>query len=489
MSPSHRGGGRAVLALAATLFALTLPSLVVLLVLAQSAAAAAPAQPPAVTVLKASPRASAGSIFVAPKFVGTVGGAGPQGPEILDGQGRTVWFDQVPADQQATDFRVQRYRGRPVLTWWQGSNHEGPGHGQGIDYIADRHYRVIATVAAGNGYDADSHEFRVTDRGTALITSYHAVPRDLSSVGGPVDGSVYDGIVQEVDVASGRVLLEWHSLDHVPLTDSYAVVAPTPGTPYDYFHINAVNVGEDGDLLVSARHTWTVYDLDRRTGAIRWQLGGKRSDFDLGPGVQFSWQHNALPAGRHTLRIFDNASNGTPTLPASRVIWVRLDRRRHAATLVRSLTHPDGLSAPSQGNAQDLGGGRTFVGWGQLGRFSELDRAGNLLFDAQLAAGYDTYRAYRFAWDGQPLDGPDATLVRSGATATVHASWNGASRVARWLVLGRAHRGWHASVLGQAAWNGLDTAISVPARANVQALVALDGSGHRIGRVAIDADA
>jgi len=461
--------------------------------------------PPPLSILQAD-AAGGGYAFIAPKLVGPTA-RGPQGPEIVDGQGRPVWFNPVASeDEQATDFRVQAYRGRPVLTWWQGNSHEGPGHGQGFDYIADSSYRVIAKVAAGNGLDADSHEFRLTSRGTALITIYHTVPYDLSSLGGPADGKVYDAVVQELDVASGRVLFEWHSLDHVPLTDSYQPVPRSASAPYDYFHINAVNPDGHGGLLISARHTWTVYDLDRSSGAVRWRLGGKHSDFALGDGVQFSWQHNPLPAGRDTIRIFDNASNGTPVLPASRVIWVRLDQRRRTATLERAQIQPAGLSSPSQGNAQDLGGGRTFVGWGQLGRISELDAQGGLLFDAQLPPGFDTYRAYRARWVGTPATRPTASVAAGGGT--VHAIWNGATQVRRWVVLGdrdprgrdarRPHRSSRRArgagrqrarkglrPIAQASWNGLDTPIAIPAGfARVQ-VVALNARGYVIGSSAV----
>jgi hypothetical protein len=215
--------------------------------------------PPRVTVTKRSSLDAPGYIFIAPKQ-----GRGAQGPEIVDDLGRPVWFDQ-PASE-SNDFRVQRYGGQPVLTWWQGSSLGGSG----VDYVLSSSYHVIAALHAGNGFDADGHEFVLTPQGTALITIYHDVPYDLSSVGGPSNGEATDAIVEELDVATGHVLFEWHSLDHVPITDSYLPV----DSPYDYFHINAVNLDNDGNLLISGRHTWTVYKVDRQTGQVLWRLGG-----------------------------------------------------------------------------------------------------------------------------------------------------------------------------------------------------------------------
>lgn len=104
-------------------------------------------------------------------------------------------------------------------------------------------------VQATAGLRGDLHEFVLTPRGTALLTSYVVRRYDLRAVGGPRDGTVQDAIFQEIDLASGRLLLEWHSLDHAGLEESYA-----PATAdWDYFHINSVDLDHDGNLLVSAR--------------------------------------------------------------------------------------------------------------------------------------------------------------------------------------------------------------------------------------------
>ena len=97
-----------------------------------------------------------------------------------------MWFH--PVAQQATDFRVQTYDGEPVLTWWEGPPAAPvPGSGAGHGVIADSSYQQIATVNASFGPDtSDLHEFQLTPEGDALLTVYRIVPRDLSSIGGPV---------------------------------------------------------------------------------------------------------------------------------------------------------------------------------------------------------------------------------------------------------------------------------------------------------------
>lgn len=209
---------------------------------------------------------------------------------------------------------------------------------------------------------------------------------------------MWEGSIQEIDISTGKVIFEWHSLGKVGFEESYWPLPDSSTAAWDYIHINGVALDDDGNLLLSARHTSAVYKIDRHTGEVLWRLGGKRSDFRFGPDAQFSFQHNAVPAGHDTLRIFDNEVNPKPVLSSSRVIWLRLDPSAKTATLIRSIVHPDQLSVLSQGSVQALDNGDTFVGWGETAHFSEFDSNGRMIFDATLPKGYDTYRAYRFRW-------------------------------------------------------------------------------------------
>jgi hypothetical protein len=373
------------------------------LVGASAASAATPTSPPPVTILTSSPFVAQGGDF----FISPFGDASTyaNGPEIVNSQGDVVWFKAVPAGEEASDFRVQTYNHQPVLTFWQGTGLGGLS--TGTDYIYNDRYQQIATVNAGNGLSADGHEFLITPQNTALILSYTTATANLTSIGGPADQTVINGVVQEINIATGQVLFQWNSEDHVPFSQSEQPLPASASTPWDWFHINAVKVDTNGNLLIDARDTWTTYEVNPQSGNIIWQLGGKDSSFKLvaGPGQVldsageiFAWQHDPEALGNGVYTFFDNDSSGTPLLPYSRAVTVRLNPQNRTATLLASDNQPEGLSAPSQGNAQTIQDGNLVVGWGALPYFSEFSRSGSLLFNAEFPAGVNTYRAYQEQW-------------------------------------------------------------------------------------------
>jgi hypothetical protein len=367
-----------------------------------AAQATTPTAPPPVSILTSNGNSN-GDIFISPFGDATTYA---NGPEILDSQGNVVWFQAAPPGEEASDFRTQTYNGQPVLTWWQGTGLGGVS--SGTDYIYNDHYQQIATVNAGNGLSADGHEFLITPQNTALILSYTTATANLSSIGGPTDQTVIDGVVQEIDISTGQVLFQWNSADHVPYSQSEQPLPASSSEPWDWFHINAVHLDTDGNLLIDARDTWTTYKVDRSNGNIVWQLGGKDSSFTLQAATGqvldnaneiFAWQHDPEAIGNDEYTFFDNESSGTPNLPYSRAITVKLNEWNHTATLVSSDNQPEGLSAASQGNAQTTAEGNLFVGWGILPYISEFDPQGNLIFNAEFPAGVNTYRAYLQPWN------------------------------------------------------------------------------------------
>jgi hypothetical protein len=389
---------------------------------------------------------------------------------IVDDRGEVVWFRPL-ARRTAMNFRRQELAGAPVLTWWEGGITGGYGVGEYV--IADPSYRELRRVRAGNGYDGDLHEFLITDDGTALITIYAVVPADLSSVGGPTAGSLLESIVQEVDIASGRVLFEWRAGDHVDLAESYAAVGDEP---FDHFHVNSIDVDHDGQLLISARNTWAVYKVDRRSGAVIWRLGGKRSNLALADGAAFYWQHDARRQPDGTITLFDDGAAPAEER-SSRGIRLAIDSRASVArriTLEQQFVHPTGLLAVAMGSMQPLTDGGAFVGWGTTGAFSEFAADGSLRFDARFVGGGTSYRAYRAPWEGRPAAPPAFAVVGGpGRRVTVYASWNGATDVTAWrLSAGPTRRSLHP--IATVARTGFETAIPHRLQRGYVAVTALD---------------
>jgi hypothetical protein len=349
---------------------------------------------------------------------------------IIDTRARLVWFHPV-RDAFSANLKVVRYKGRPALAWWEGRFVRGYGYGDFV--VADNRYRQIVRIRARNGYQSDFHDIEFTPEGTVVLMIYSAVNRDLTPHGGPANAQVLDNIVQEVDLETGKVLLEWHSLDAVGLDESYRPVPRDNSRGYDYFHINSTDIDRDGHIVISARNTHAVYKIHRKTGALIWRLGGKKSSFKMGNGTRFGWQHDARMQTDGSITIFDNAA--APRLrDRSRAIVLGLDTRRMEAILRREYVHPGSLLASSQGSFQPLAEGNFLVGWGSEPYFSEYDKSGRLLMDVKFPKNVNSYRALRFSWRGRPAAKPAVAVKRRRGGAIVYASWNGATDVARWQV-------------------------------------------------------
>jgi Arylsulfotransferase (ASST) len=417
-------------------------------------------------------------LFLGPGPVSLATGSTQYGPLIIDRAGTPVWFRPLPSGLQVTNFTASEYRGEPVLVWWEGKILES-GYGQGEAVLVDRSYREITRVRAAGGRAMDLHALTLTPQGTALFTCYpESVTMDLSSMNGPKSDQVLGSIIQEVDVASGRLLWEWHGLQHIPVTDTEEPMA----APYDYLHINSIQPLSDGNLFVSARHTWAAYKLDRRTGDVIWTLGGKKSNFQMGPGAQFAWQHDAVQVSDTRLTVFDNGTNGPlKTEPQARGLELVVDESRRTATFRRAYTTADRLLPGAMGSVQILPSGNVMVGWGVDSLTSEFTADGALLYGASLPQGMYSYRGLRLPWTAAPHHAPAVAAARdtqSGA-AVLYASWNGATDVAGWEVnAGSEQR--HLRPLGIARRHGFETVIPLKHQPRFVSVTPVDRTGKRL---------
>jgi hypothetical protein len=404
---------------------------------------------------------------------------GPGGPMITDGNGDLVWFKQLSPPDVAANLRIQRFRGRRVLTWWQGGvTPSAFGIGEGV--IANQQYKTMHTVHAGNGYDMDIHEFTLTPGGDALFTVY--LPTMVHLPGSPSGtlSPLLDSIVQQVDVRTGLVVWEWHSYGHIPLSDSYAT--PENSASYDAYHINAIQNLNRGRVLVSARDTSAVYKIDRATGRIQWTLGGKSSDFRRRQSARFWFQHDAQLLPGRQVSLFDDQAGPPKKGPYSRGLLLDLNTRQRTARIVQQYYRSTTTSAQSEGSMQTRGSGNVFVGFGSEPFFSEFSPGGRLLYDGNLPRDDGSYRTFRYRWQGDPQTRPKlAVQLTSSSKVAAFASWNGATAVRRWQLLAGPGED-KLRPVGSVPATGFETEIDADRAGQVFAVRALDSHGHVLAR-------
>lgn len=434
-----------------------------------------PLKVPKITMHVNQPGASEDEVFLAPKT---------NGPMIVDKDGELVYYRP---GLRTTDFRVQRYMGKPVLTWWRRA--QVGEHVESNYAIANSHYKVIRRLTAGNGYTSDPHEFTMTNHNTAYVAGFRTVVLDLRRYGGLRRTPVMDAVAQEIDVKTGLVLWEWHSVGNVKVNETYMPIPRKKITrPFDYFHLNSIAMDRDGNMLLSARHTRALYKVNRKTGKVMWRMGGKRSDFKLGKGMNFAYQHDLRLGPGRTYTLFDNGSAGGPLRdisPRSKGLIFRANPKTGKATLVRSFERSEPLRASSQGNMQLLGNGNFFVGWGSKRYCTEFAPGGEILWDLEYSSQNVSYRCYRSPWTGAPTSPIAVKSEPEDAGSRIWVSWNGDTQVTTWRVLGGGDSG-PLGMVGEYPRDGFETTMAVPSGLTRFRLVGLNAKGQVLGRSRIN---
>jgi hypothetical protein len=406
------------------------------------------------------------------------------GPTIYDNRGNVVWYQPMPF-VRTWNLSVVTYHGERMLAVYVQHPRQSGGSDDWEYLLLNRHYQTVAKIRASSGYFADLHEFQVTPDDKALIGAYNRVDD-------PVTGHLTtEYVVEEIDIASGDLLFEWHSLDHVPTADSY-YLEPTGSNTWDYFHGNAISQLPDGNLLVSGRNTSTVYDISTQpgdSGNVVWRLGGKQDNFDLvsaHPDWQFCFQHDVRSHGAGLVSVFDNGGDGPgcPRHPA-RVEMLSYDTASmtvHDATSYSSTTaSPNGAGyfAHALGNGQRLANGDWLTSWGMVPHITEFGPGGDVKFDMTLT--FRTYRAVRRAWTGEPLTLPALAARRDKGVVTAWASWNGATQVGAWRLLAGSSPS-HLHRVAQVGHHGFETRLRARTSVRYVAVQAIDHDGHVLSR-------
>jgi hypothetical protein len=435
------------------------------------------------------PNQAPGDLFLAPIKDFSIPSAfvGKPGPEILEANGTPIWEDPlgqyIKADGYgrqvvAMDFHTDTYERRPVLVWWQGYITPN-GFGNGDWEIANQHYQVIAQIKPPPGFELDFHEIQLTPNGMAYIIATRTLNLSLTCCGGPANGSLYDEVVFEINVKSGKIVWGWDPLQHVRLKESYSGI-PKSG-PWDPYHLNSISFGPSGAPIVSARNTWAAYWIDRANGKVFATLGGKHSSFNLGPGARFAWQHDVRQQPNEQISIFADEA-APPEAKQSRALMLTLNWAKHSATVAHEYFLPKPALAGSQGNVEREANNNLFVGWGQLPDFSEYSPSGQLLYYGYLPGPDESYRTYRAPWIGLPAGSP-AILAKVSApgSTSVSASWNGATQIVSWQLLAGASATALSPTGPRVARSGFETEITTTNPGPFYAVQAIDAAGKVLG--------
>ena len=411
---------------------------------------------------------------------------GQSGPLILGSNLQPLWFKPVPINDVAGNLTAQTYQGKPVLTWWQGNVTPTGQTNTGEDVVVNQHYQPIVTLKGRDGWVLTLHEMVIRGH-DAWVTANKNVPAELASYGGVNGGAMIDSAVQEYDLRTGKLVYSWVASRHIRPSDS-ETQPPANGFPWDAYHVNSVDPLADGKFLVSMRNTWAIYLVDARTGRIEWTLGGKHSSFTVPSSAHFEWQHDARLTGSGAVSVFDDhccditgAGVYLSATGPSRGLVLKLDPAAHTAQVLHTYSHGVTVESRYMGNVQPLPNGNTLVGWGDVPFVSEFNSSGKLIYDVVLPEPNITYRAYIQRWVGLPLKPPSGAARRSGDGTTVYASWNGATRVARWKVLAIGSSSGGKRVVATKPRTGFETAIPVGPGGDRFEVQALDSGGQVIG--------
>ena len=103
-------------------------------------------------------------------------------------------------------------------------------------------------------------------------------------------------------------------------------------------------------------------------------------------------------------------------------------------TLLHAFAHRPSIYGEYTGSMQRLANGDALVNWGYIPEITQFSPTGKVLMDLSLS--HPSYRGFRFPWVGRPSSAPSAAAKSRNGGLKVWASWNGATQVAAWRVLG-----------------------------------------------------
>ncbi|NIS54051.1 MAG: hypothetical protein GWN94_23625 [Phycisphaerae bacterium] len=310
---------------------------------------------------------------------------------ILDNSGAPVWYRR---GRRARDFKVQK---NGIITW---TNFQG----------YDQNFNYLRSFGAVNGYNTDDHELQVQEDGGYLLIGYRSSTVDMSRYvsGGNPNASVRETIIQEFTAAS-ELIFQWRAWDNFDVRDVH--LDNILANSFRFPHMNAIDIDEDGHILLSSRHLSEATKINRDTGEIIWRLSGipKNNDFTYINDDElqgFRNQHDIRSMGNGRYTVFDNGNLHSPSV--SRAVEYELDLNAMTATLVWEFRDTPDKYTHYMGNAQRLPNGNTLINFvlAQYPKVIEVNQNGEKEFEMSYAGNSaDNYRVFRFPWEGM-LEAP-----------------------------------------------------------------------------------
>jgi uncharacterized protein (UPF0248 family) len=320
-------------------------------------------------------RAFQGFTLFAPHFVGNTN------VYLIDLQGQVVHTWKLPYPPGWSGYLTERgtlfFNGRsPEQNFLSRFPFKG-----GVVLEADWNGKVLWEVR-----HPDHHHHGILLRnGNVLLNCMGLVPEDIARrvKGGMVEknmqsgqyappsaadaGKMYSDYLAEVTRA-GETVWEWRTWEHLdPEADGISEIQ-APRTMWAQG--NSVQELPDGDILASFRPTSTVVRISRKTGKILWKLGP--------PTV--AGQHAPTLLANGNILIFDNGTHRLDdSMPYSRVIEV--DPANNEIVWKYQDAPAWNFFTPRMGMAERLPNGNTFITESSFGRFFEVTREGEIVWE------------------------------------------------------------------------------------------------------------
>jgi hypothetical protein len=312
---------------------------------------------------------------------------------IFDNSGAPIWYWRTP--DRRRDFKVQKDGNLSMLI--RGGYGGGYGH-----IVLDSTYTVIDVLRAADGYATDEHELQIQPDGHWFVIGIRGEEVDMSQYvdGGRTDATVHVGALQAFS-PNGELLLCVSAWELYDIRDTE--IENLTGGSFRFPHMNAIDIDEDGHILISSRHMSEVTKIHRETGSIIWRLGGAHSDFTFENDDElngFRSQHDIRVLGDGHYTVFDNGNLHNP--PVSRAVEYALDTTAMTATLVWQFRDTPDKYTDWMGNAQRLPNGNTLINWadGSLPKLTEVRPNGEKAFEMDFVEYAHCYRLFRFPWKG-----------------------------------------------------------------------------------------